>query len=131
MKKCLIIIAASCICLAILFSAQAADGPAKNEKPAAPAGEVKAEKPAVEVISVTIHPAAAPKPALKYHLLPTFLESEPGNAVPCYLKALIRHVEIWRQLCDTPPSGEKCDLDLVDEWLTSRQAAARSCAKTR
>ena len=49
--------------------------------------DAKAAVPAIEVISVTIHPAAEPKPALKYHLLPTFLESTPGDAVPLYVKA--------------------------------------------
>ena len=77
--------------LAILSAAQAADAPAKSDKPAKAANPAKF---AVEVIHVTIHPAAAPRPALKYHLLPTLLERTPGDAVPCYFKALMLHVEI-------------------------------------
>ena len=62
--------------------AQADDEPAKAKPPAKP------EAVAVEVIRITIHPAAEPKPALKYHLLPTFLEQTPGNAVPLFLKVV-------------------------------------------
>ena len=34
--------------------------------------------PAVEVVPVTIHPAASLKPALKYHLLPMFWNPRPA-----------------------------------------------------
>lgn len=37
-----------------------------------------------EVIRLTIHPAAAPIPALKYRLLPGFLERRPGDAAVVY-----------------------------------------------
>jgi hypothetical protein len=41
-----------------------------------------------EAIRLTIRPAAAPVPALKYRLLPDVREEKPGNAAACYLKAL-------------------------------------------
>jgi hypothetical protein len=68
--------------LAVGQFAQAADMSAKGKPPG------KSETPAVEVVPITIHPAAEPKPALKYHLLPTFLEQTPGNAVPLFLKVV-------------------------------------------
>jgi len=102
--------------LAILSAAQAADAPAKTDKPAK---TVEPTKPAIEVIPVTIHPAAAPNPALKYHLLPTFLESTPGDAVPLYAKALVEHMETWRGICDEALYSKKSssDLDNVEKWL--------------
>ena len=57
---------------------------AKTDKPAK---TVEPAKQAIEIINVTIHPAAEPVPALKYHLLPTFLETTPGDAMPMYAKA--------------------------------------------
>ena len=79
-------------------------------------------KPAIEVISLTIHPAAVPKPALKYHLLPTFLESTPGDAVPLYMKALVRHMEIWKDMqnetADKFNKNESpSDFTHFEEWL--------------
>ena len=89
-----ILAASFVLVLAIVSAAHAADAPANNKsgKGAEPA------KPAIEVIAVTIHPVAEPKPALKYHLLPTFLESTPGDAVPLYAKALVRRMEIWKDM---------------------------------
>jgi hypothetical protein len=40
-----------------------------------------------QVYAVTLHPAAAPVPALKYQLLPLASELQPGNAVPVYYRA--------------------------------------------
>jgi hypothetical protein len=106
-------IAAFGVCLATASALQAADGADKSAKAA------KTAAPAVEVISVTIHPAAEPKPALKYHLLPTFLESTPGDAMPCYLKALMTYTEQSQRLCNSHPSGEKSDLGNLVEWLAT------------
>jgi hypothetical protein len=88
--------------LALLSFAQAGDKPVKNAEPT---------KTMVPVVSVRIHPAALPTPALKYHLLPTFLERTPGNAMPLYGKAAAFILESnhwdktdWRQ-------------DQVGKWL--------------
>jgi hypothetical protein len=99
--------------LTILSTAQAADAPANDNE------TVNNAKPAIEVISVVIHPTAEPMPALKYHLLPTFLERTPGDAMPLYTKALVRHVEVWRIMADEAPSDKESpsDLDHCEEWL--------------
>jgi len=41
------------------------------------------------VIRLTVSPAAAPKPALRYLLLPELREMNPGNPIPNYLKGLL------------------------------------------
>jgi len=61
-------------------------------------------------IKLTLHPADEPKPALKYRLLPPFLETTPGNAAVYYGKVkseqrqffssreLWENMERWREL---------------------------------
>lgn len=58
---------------------------------------------------LVLHPAAEPRPALKYHLLPDDFESQPGNAAVYYLKATgfleqdharKRLREIWSEAAD-------------------------------
>ena len=46
----------------------------------------KKDKPFEDVIRMTVHPAAAPKPALKYQLLPELREMNPGNPILGYLR---------------------------------------------
>ncbi len=41
------------------------------------------------VIKLTVSPKAAPKPALRYQLLPDLREMNPGNPIPAYLKCAI------------------------------------------
>src|SRR5262249_46603951 len=45
--------------------------------------------PAEMVIRLTVQPMAAPKPALRYLLLPELKEMTPGNPIPNYLKCLL------------------------------------------
>ena len=45
--------------------------------------------PAEMVIRLTVDPMPAPKPALRYQLLPEMKEMAPGNPIPAYLKALL------------------------------------------
>jgi hypothetical protein len=51
------------------------------------------EKPATVVppVRLTIHPMAAPTPALKYQLLPEVKEMNPGNAVQGFMKSFMAH----------------------------------------
>ena len=51
------------------------------------------EKPAAVVppVRLTIHPMAAPTPALKYQLLPEVKEMNPGNAVQGFMKSFMAH----------------------------------------
>jgi hypothetical protein len=46
-----------------------------------------AEPPQNEPTRLTVHPAAAPSPALKYQLLPEAKDEVPGNAVQLYYRA--------------------------------------------
>jgi hypothetical protein len=57
---------------------------AEKTAPSGPASEAKPK-----VIELAIHPAKPPRPALKYSLLPGYLERTPGNAVPIYMKAAV------------------------------------------
>jgi hypothetical protein len=41
------------------------------------------------LIRLTLHPAAAPRPALKYRLLPELLEMRPGNPIQGYMKCMM------------------------------------------
>lgn len=63
------------------------------------------EKPPSEtVIRMTVDPMPAPKPALRYLLLPELKEMTPGNPIPNYLKALLDqdHTQIQE---DLPPAA--------------------------
>lgn len=44
------------------------------------------------VVQFTISPAAEPKPAFRYKLLPAFSERTPGNAAPFYYRALVLYL---------------------------------------
>jgi hypothetical protein len=61
--------------------------------------------PEPEPTKLTLHPAAAPSPALKYELLPTLKEQTPGNAALIYYRAFspewwgnIRRPETWEKV---------------------------------
>jgi hypothetical protein len=51
---------------------------------AAPVGAQPAEPPPIKM---SVHPAGAPSPALKYRLLPEVRELQPGNALIAYMRA--------------------------------------------
>ena len=58
---------------------------------AAPIQRLPAGKPdPLRVVELKVAPAAVAQPALKYELLPGFLEENQGDAVPMYLKAVAR-----------------------------------------
>src|SRR5262249_22366566 len=74
--------------------------------------------------SITVSPAAAPVPALKYRLYPTLKDRKPGNAVPIYLrfahersdarkKELREKPEAWNKLplSELPLADVKAFLD--------------------
>jgi hypothetical protein len=46
-----------------------------------------------EPVALTLHPAAPPKPSLKYRLLPDRRDQQPGNAATLYYRALAMFVE--------------------------------------
>src|SRR4051795_13197373 len=45
--------------------------------------------PTETVIRLSVHPAPAPKPALRYQLLPELREMNPGNPIQAYLKCFM------------------------------------------
>ncbi len=47
------------------------------------------ETPPELVVKLTVRPKAAPKPALRYLLLPELKEMTPGNPIPAYLKCVM------------------------------------------
>lgn len=60
--------------------------------------------PAETVIRLTVDPMPAPKPALRYLLLPELKEMTPGNPIPNYLKALLDQ-DHSRLQEDPPPAA--------------------------
>ena len=82
-------------CLALVASALAAPASAQD----------------VEPIRITLHPAAAPAPALRYHLLPQLHEMAPGNAAERYKLAIAEMKK------DREASADGVDLGDVEDWL--------------
>jgi hypothetical protein len=94
--------------------------PAKEKK-----GDDKPAEKWLDDRSLTVTPAAAPVPALKYHLYPSSMERKEGNAVPIYGRfAHERTDERKQQLRDEPAKWnkmplEKLPLDEVKKFLDS------------
>jgi hypothetical protein len=64
--------------------------------------------------ALTVTPAAEPRPALKYRLLPLASELKEGNAVPIYLRlAYEQRDETRKQLAETPQKWNELPLDQV------------------
>ncbi len=67
--------------------------------------------PGLDVQELVVHPAPAPRPALKYRLVPSLGEQAPGVAAPLYAQAFLalqeRKVDeaTWEKLQGTWPSG--------------------------
>lgn len=55
-----------------------------------------AAEPTETVIRMTVRPALAPKPALKYQLLPELREMNPGNPILAYSKCFAEQHNFWR-----------------------------------
>jgi hypothetical protein len=64
------------------------------------------------IIRLKVHPMPAPKPALRYLLLPELKEMTPGNPIPNYLRALV--TEYNDQSSDNP-TVSRAALKLVDQ----------------
>jgi hypothetical protein len=65
----------------------------------------------VEPVRITLRPAAAPTPALRYHLLPQLHEMTPGNAAESYKQAIAAMKK------DRKAGADGGDLGDVDDWL--------------
>ncbi len=53
-------------------------------------------QPTETVIRMSVQPAPAPKPALKYQLLPELREMNPGNPIQAYSKCFAEQYNFWR-----------------------------------
>lgn len=83
--------------------------------PAANAGEKPAkgaeEKPSVEVVELTVHPASAPRAAFEYRLLPSYLNKTHGDAAPMYSKACLLLTQATPELWDKVHNWLKTPVD--------------------
>lgn len=52
-------------------------------------------EPTETVIRLSVQPAAEPRPALLYQLLPNLVEMNPGNPIPGYLKCFMAQNNFW------------------------------------
>lgn len=111
------------VCAAVAPSAWLhAEKPPDDKK----AGEKSAEKWFEDRV-VTVSPAQAPVPALRYRLYPSFMDRKEGNAVPIYLRfAHERPQEERNELREKPPAWnklplEKMPLDEVKKFLESHR----------
>lgn len=85
------------------------------QPPAAPAPDPqKADPPQPHVITLTVSPAAAPVPALKYELLPKLRDRTPGNAALEYQRAYMAR-PTWPR---DPDASRKQD-EMVTRWEES------------
>jgi hypothetical protein len=83
------------LCLALLAGATAARASAQD----------------VEPIRIKLRPAAAPTPALRYHLLPELFEMTPGNAAERYKQGIEAVKKVRKAIGDGGPEGE------IETWL--------------
>jgi hypothetical protein len=74
--------------------------------PAAVLGEDAAkEQSEIKTVKITLHPMAEPSPALKYKLLPAFIDLKPGNAavfynkVPAWSHSFFADNDMWDKAC--------------------------------
>ena len=61
------------------------------EGPLNPQKEKQKQREGPQVFHLTVDPAPEPSPALKYSLLPYYLQQKPGNGVPYYYRALLMY----------------------------------------
>jgi hypothetical protein len=73
---------------------------------------IKPPQVAIQTTELSVPPAAEPRPALKYHLLPWMSERTPGNAAQFYYRAMLSldlsNKEYWQKYHDNH-----------DDWLSS------------
>ncbi len=123
-------VATSLIALSALL---ASSPPARGQQqppaaaPAKPAGNA-----AIETIELVVAPAAEPRPALKYRLIPAPHERTPGNAAQYYYRALLHQSsgsqEYWQKATDRAAAWEASDPRTYPDtevfaWLNGQSAA--------
>jgi len=85
------------------------------------------------VVELVVSPAAEPRPALKYALLPMLSERTPGNAAQHYYRAIVlqkqQPKELWQQYSDKQQVWLAAALDdpatkaELGKWLASQTSA--------
>jgi hypothetical protein len=73
-----------------------------------------AQEPTETVIRLTVTPAAAPKPALRYQLLPEMSELSPGNAIQGYLKCFMEQNNFFHHKESVEKREQWLELPLKD-----------------
>ncbi len=70
----------------------------------------KAAEPTETVIRLTVPPKAAPRPALKYQLLPELTEMQPGNPIQGYLRCYSEQYNFFynREAVPSAKSTRRC-----------------------
>ncbi len=82
--------------------------------PYANAGDKPAEEKWISDRAITVSPAPAPVPALKYRLFPMISERKDGNAVPIYLRLNHEQSDAARKLwSEEPVKWNKLPLDQI------------------
>src|ERR1700746_3827874 len=62
------------------------------------------------LVQLLVQPMAAPRPALKYHLLPELAEMNPGNPIQGYLKCFMEQQNFF---------FNKAEVDNREKWQTT------------
>lgn len=93
------------------------------------------EEPKIDKVELTLKPAAAVRPYLRYRLLPDYVEQTSGNAVPLYYKAFLLYEQNkpHKDLAEKIPKWLEMPLaelprKEVAEALSSRSAALKLVA---
>jgi hypothetical protein len=98
---------AGLVLVAALFPALHGEPPSAEKK-----DEAKPEEKWHVDRELSVSPAAAPVPALRYRLYPSEMERKPGNAVPIYLRFAHERSDAQRkELSDKPDEWNKLPLD--------------------
>ncbi len=73
-----------------------------------------------KAIKITLHPMAAPRPALKYRLLPSILDTRPGNAAVLWNRIPAEETRYFNELYKEGGTLEK-----IDQWMQIPLADSR------
>src|SRR5438046_7507599 len=92
-----------------------------------------AQDPTETVIKLSLQPAAAPRPALRYQLLPELREMSPGNAVPVYLKCFMQQNHFWfdKQVVEKREKWQSMPLGELPQELQGHQGYATGSGPLR
>src|SRR5579871_1754626 len=63
-------------------------------------------------VKITLHPMAAPRPVLKYQLLPHFLDRKPGNAAVLWNRIPAERTHFFNELYKEGGDWEK-----IESWM--------------